>query len=157
MLTKNLTPLGGFFWWTYLNSYNIFYTNKYTECHIQINIRRIISIIFPKQVYRVNGLKGNPQKEKFFDDQNQREVTVYDYFVKQKNIRLNYPSLPCLWVGSRERKSPLLLPLELCTILGGQAVNRKMNEIQTSNMIKRAATDTATRKGKIFDSLRNAK
>ncbi|CAH1128332.1 unnamed protein product [Ceutorhynchus assimilis] len=105
-----------------------------------------------KKVYRCNGL-GDPASHATFESNGQR-MTVLEYFLRQKNCRLRYPDLPTLWVGSLQRK--ILLPMEFCQILEGQAVNRKMTENQTSNMIKQAATSTTVRKQKIMRGINQA-
>lgn len=44
------------------------------------------------------------------------EITVYDYFTKQRNIELRYSAyMPCLDVGKPKR--PTYLPLEVCNCL----------------------------------------
>jgi hypothetical protein len=42
---------------------------------------------------------------------------------------------------------------QLCTLVRGQVINKKMNEIQTANMIKHAATSTDVRKRKILEAV----
>jgi hypothetical protein len=50
--------------------------------------------------------------------------------------------------------SVFFFPLpQLCTLAKGQVINRKMNEIQTANMIKQAATSTDVRKQKILEAV----
>lgn len=43
--------------------------------------------------------------------------------------------------------------LQLCTIVAGQAVNRKLTENQTREMIKRAATSAPDRKRRIEEAV----
>nr|XP_023025793.1 protein argonaute-2-like [Leptinotarsa decemlineata] len=108
-----------------------------------------------KRSYRVNGI-DRPPREKVFKLDNGKEMTIENYFATLKGYRLRYPHLPSLWVGDRNRPTPILLPLELCVIEQNQAVNRKMTENQTSKMIKYAATNTEVRKQKITTALRQA-
>ncbi|XP_059352742.1 protein argonaute-2-like [Daphnia carinata] len=98
-----------------------------------------------------NGLKGSASTEKFECDGQQ--VTVQQYFEKKLNMKLQYPYLPCVWVGSREKKN--LVPMELCSIAEGQEYRRKLSDFQTSAMIKVAATPADVRKQKILDSVRS--
>jgi len=49
-----------------------------------------------------------------------------------------------------------LLLLQLCWVVKSQVINKKMNERQTSAMIKSAATSTEVRKKKIMDAVRIA-
>lgn len=109
-----------------------------------------------RKVYRVNGLGGPPQKEIFTPDGGQ-PISIFEYFRREKRFNLRYPLLPCLWVGNRDRKPRVLLPAELCFIVEGQDIKRKMNEIQTSKMIRYAATSTEVRKNKIMDATHGAR
>lgn len=109
-----------------------------------------------RKVYRVNGLGRSPLDE-VFTPEGKQPIKIVDYFKIDKRFNLRYPSLPCLWVGNRERKPRILLPAELCFIVEGQDIKRKMNEIQTSKMIKYAATNTTVRKNKIMDATRGAR
>ena len=45
--------------------------------------------------------------------------------------------------------------VQLCTIAPGQEYRRKLNEIQTSNMIKVAATPADVRKRKILEAVKD--
>ncbi|XP_043269247.1 protein argonaute-2-like [Venturia canescens] len=76
-------------------------------------------------------------------------TTVENYFAKVKKYRIQQPLFPTLWVGSRNKT--ILIPAELCVIEPGQVTQKKMDERQTSTMIKYAATDAQTRKRKIME------
>lgn len=108
-----------------------------------------------RKLYRVNGLGRSPKEEQFAVE-GRAPTSVFEYFRAEKRYNLRYPTLPCLWVGNRERRPRVLLPAELCTVVEGQDVKRKMNEIQTSKMIRYAATSTDVRKQKIMESVRQA-
>ncbi|XP_050298371.1 protein argonaute-2-like isoform X4 [Anthonomus grandis grandis] len=92
-----------------------------------------------KVTYRVNGLARTPMEEKLEDGR-----TIFEYFRTEKNYTIKYPRIPLIWVGSLQGK--VKIPPELCIIEKDQSLRRKMDEIQTSNMIKVAATDTKTHK-----------
>ncbi|XP_046635455.1 protein argonaute-2-like isoform X1 [Daphnia pulicaria] len=96
-----------------------------------------------------NGIKGAANTEKFECDG--KTVTVQEYFEKKLNMKLKYPDLPCVWVGSREKNN--LVPMELCSIAEGQEYRRKLTDFQKSAMIKVAATAADVRKQKILDSV----
>lgn len=107
-----------------------------------------------RRTIRVNYLsQGNSVSTKFVD-QNGVEDTVYNYFLKQKKYKIQYPKLPLVWVGPRDRK--LYYPPELCTILPGQVTQKKLDDQQTRVMIKNAATPTYERKDKIMQALDRA-
>lgn len=109
-----------------------------------------------KRTYRVNQLVDCPARLRFQLENNQK-VTVQDYFLHKKNVTLKCPYFPCLHVGSMKRETPIYLPSELCWVVKSQVINKKMNEKQTSAMIKSAATSTEVRKRKIMDALRTVR
>ncbi|XP_076381016.1 protein argonaute-2-like [Megalopta genalis] len=109
-----------------------------------------------KRRYRVNGLVECPRQNKFTLE-NGQECTVENYFIQQKRYRLQYPELPCLWVGSRSNERRIHLPAELCTIVAGQVIQRKMDGSQTSKLIRYASTDTQRRKEKIMHGFKKMK
>lgn len=45
--------------------------------------------------------------------------------------------------------------LQLCTVMAGQAVMRKLDETQTANMVKAAARPPDERKRRIMDAVRH--
>ncbi|KAI9188355.1 Protein argonaute-2 [Blastocladiella emersonii ATCC 22665] len=66
-----------------------------------------------------------------------REVTVLAYMSETYQIKLQFPNLPCLVVGTPQRQT--YLPMELAIIDDGQKYRGKLTEDQTSNVIKVAA------------------
>ncbi|XP_058827785.1 protein argonaute-2 [Topomyia yanbarensis] len=99
------------------------------------------------KIYKFNKLKGPASKESFKQD-NGTVLTVEQYF-RQQGMPLKYPNLPVMHVGSLVRN--ILLPMEFCTIPRGQALTKKHPDSCTQMIIRRSATDTATRKKKIMD------
>ena len=70
-----------------------------------------------------------------------KEVSVKEYFKQQYNVNLNHPYLPLVQVKQGE-----VYPMELCIMCRGQQYKVKLNEDQTSKMIKFAATRPKERK-----------
>ncbi|XP_065361713.1 protein argonaute-2 [Calliphora vicina] len=103
----------------------------------------------PKQ-YKVLDI-GEPASQKTFRTDDGKELTVAKYF-QSRGYQLNYPNLNCISVGSTVRQ--ISLPMELCSIPSGQALNRKDKDRQVQNMIRYAATSTNRRKQKIMELLR---
>lgn len=64
-------------------------------------------------------------------------VSVYDYFAQAFNVRLQYPDLPLVKMTKGKNT---LLPMEVLKIEQNQRYQYKMDERQTSNMIKFAVT-----------------
>ncbi|MED6176340.1 Protein argonaute 4A, partial [Stylosanthes scabra] len=92
------------------------------------------------QEFKITGLSELPCKEQTFTlktrggaDGEETEVTVYDYFVKQRNIELRYSGdLPCINVGKPKR--PTYFPLELCDLVSLQrAIISVLQALKTSN------------------------
>jgi len=48
-----------------------------------------------------------------FEAENNQSITVQDYFTRIKGVQLQYLHLPCLDVGSVNRKVPIYLPPEV--------------------------------------------
>lgn len=78
--------------------------------------------------------------EKFEKDG--KMISIYDYFLREFNVRLQYPDLPLV---KMTRGKNTLLPMEVLKLKGNQRYSFKLDERQTSNMIKYAATPPADR------------
>jgi hypothetical protein len=54
-----------------------------------------------------------------------RSISVAEYFAHEKRIRLSYPHLPCLHVGSLNRAKPIYVPAEVskASLLSCHSVN----------------------------------
>ena len=102
------------------------------------------------KTYGYNALVSPPGKATFVLEDGRR-MTVLEYFEGEKRIRLRYPGLPCLHVGSKVRN--VYVPLEFCTIPAGQATNKKCTPNCVAKMIKYSATSTDDRKRKILELL----
>lgn len=125
-----------------------YYQTKTLEEHLKM---LTIAYRFNNEVktYGFNSLI-EPKKAVFKDD-NGVTKTVAEYYQQQKKYRLQYPGMPYLWVGSRNKN--VYLPLELCEIPAGQATNKKCTPNATAAIIKYSATSTDERKKKIKDLL----
>ncbi|XP_044367382.1 protein argonaute 12 [Triticum aestivum] len=85
--------------------------------------------------YKITSVSSAPLKELMFDQDGVR-VSVVQHFKKQYNYTLKYTNWPCLQAGSDSR--PIYLPMEVCSIVGGQRYSRKLNERQVSSIRKMA-------------------
>lgn len=97
--------------------------------------------------YKVMGLSQNGADQTFFEDQDGKKMSVASYFEEQYNLKLRFPKLPCLAVGSSQRS--IFLPMECCRIPSGQRYMRKLDGQQTSDMIKIANRKPQERMGSI--------
>nr|1R6Z_A Chain A, Chimera of Maltose-binding periplasmic protein and Argonaute 2 [synthetic construct]1R6Z_P Chain P, Chimera of Maltose-binding periplasmic protein and Argonaute 2 [synthetic construct]1R6Z_Z Chain Z, Chimera of Maltose-binding periplasmic protein and Argonaute 2 [synthetic construct] len=106
------------------NTTNLDYSRRFLEPFL-----RGINVVYtPPQsfqsaprVYRVNGLSRAPASSETFEHDG-KKVTIASYF-HSRNYPLKFPQLHCLNVGSSIKS--ILLPIELCSIEEGQALNRK--------------------------------
>ncbi|CAH1728334.1 unnamed protein product [Chironomus riparius] len=103
----------------------------------------------PYKTYGFNGLGDEASKAKF--EHNGKQITVQQYFENEKKIRLRFPNLPVLWVGSKVKKT--YLPIEFCEVPPGQATNKKCTPNVTRGLIRYSATSTDERKRKIRELL----
>jgi len=111
-----------------------------------------------KRKYRVIGVSKEAVSRKTFTKENtdgtKVSVTVAQYFKDQYGITLRYPLLPCLQVGNPSKGC--FLPMEVCNIVAGQRCIKKLNERQTSDMIKCTARNANDRKKEIMNVLGKA-
>ena len=78
-----------------------------------------------------------------------KKISVLDYYLKQYNIRLQRPALPVV-----ETSKGTQYPMEFCSIVKGQRYPFKLNDFQTSNMIKYAVTKPPVRAAAINNGLK---
>lgn len=64
-----------------------------------------------KRTYRINGLGPNAREIEFEYDES--VGTVEEFFKQKKNYKLQWPTLPCLWVGSQTKEQKTYLPAEV--------------------------------------------
>ena len=87
--------------------------------------------------YVVERLVFQGARDVKFEDRNGKMISVYDYFAQKYNIRLQYPDLPLVKMTKGKNT---VLPMEVLTLKDMQRYQYKMDERQTSNMIKFAVT-----------------
>lgn len=75
--------------------------------------------------------------------------TVAAYF-KSTYRELQYPNLPCVEVGSKRN----YIPVEVCEVMAGQHCKRKLDENQTSAVVKKAAVPPQERFRNIQEDVR---
>lgn len=130
-----------------LNSYQFDNLDSYLK---MLSIQYQVNRNDPIKTYGFNKLI-QPDKATFTDE-NGRHMHVADYFANVKRIKLRYPNLPYLWIGSKTRNQ--YVPIEFCSIPAGIATNKKCTPKCTANIIKYSATSTEKRKEKINSLLK---
>ncbi|XP_047351672.1 protein argonaute-2 isoform X2 [Vespa velutina] len=128
------------------------YVDKIKKHLVGLKVHYVIpNIPSSKRTQIVRGFVDCPRKN-VFSRADGTSCTIEKYFKNEKNYVIRYPYLPCLWIGPENKK--IYVPPELCTIVAGQTIRKKMDEIQTSKMIRFAATSTDKRKEKIMEGFR---
>ncbi|XP_073272774.1 protein argonaute 4-like [Primulina huaijiensis] len=99
------------------------------------------------QEFKITGLSEKPCKDQTFTlKQKGRhgdgecetvEVTVYDYFVNQRNMDLRYSAdLPCINVGKPKR--PTFFPVELCSLVSLQRYTKALSTFQRASLVEKS-------------------
>lgn len=100
--------------------------------------------------YRVNDFNGTAIEEIIPDE----GITVEEYYANMKQYKIKYPKLPLLWVGNRNRKTRILIPVECCVFKAGQTVIRADNSPEVvRNIIEQTKGTTDDRKHKITEMI----
>lgn len=98
------------------------------------------------QRYRISGLSPLPTRDLKFSREGGEETSIVDYFQHTYNYQIKYLQLPCLQV---EAKGISYLPMEVCNICKGQRFTAKLDDSQTSALLKHACVKPHNRKSKI--------
>ncbi|KAH7943164.1 hypothetical protein HPB52_005953 [Rhipicephalus sanguineus] len=112
---------------------------------------KVTHLPYPRK-YKVVRVTKEPAKKLYFNMEDGSRCSVADYF-QSRYGRLVHPNLPCIQVGSATH--PVYLPLEVCELVEGQHCKKKLDENQTSEMIKRTAQPPAKRFNEIRQSVRD--
>ncbi|KAJ7964879.1 Protein argonaute like [Quillaja saponaria] len=113
--------------------------------------------------YKITGLSDLPCREQTFtlkqkggkdgDEEGSTEVTVYDYFVKHRNIELRYSAdLPCINVGKPKR--PTFFPLELCSLVSLQRYTKALSTLQRASLVEKSRQKPQERMKVLSDALK---
>ncbi|XP_017774765.1 PREDICTED: protein argonaute-3-like isoform X2 [Nicrophorus vespilloides] len=105
------------------------------------------------RVYKALGFGTVPSKE-FFNLTSGESMSVKDYFLKVKRVKLYRDDLPCLKCSAG--KNTVMIPMEMCTVVPDQIVNKKMAADETRDMIARCATKSNQRMENIMQNIRRA-
>ncbi|KAF9527970.1 argonaute-like protein [Crepidotus variabilis] len=83
-----------------------------------------------RQVLSIKKISKDSARSFVFTLRDGTSTTVENYFRTTHNVTLQFPTFPCVEVGSGA-----LIPLELCHILPGQLCRRQFPEDKTSEMV----------------------
>ncbi|KNA23540.1 hypothetical protein SOVF_023980 [Spinacia oleracea] len=83
------------------------------------------------------------------------EITVYDYFVQHRNIKLQYSGdLPCINVG--KPKKPSYFPIELCDLVSLQRYTKSLSGLQRASLVEKSRQKPQERMKVLTDALRSS-
>lgn len=96
-----------------------------------------------KREFKISGLSRLDANKTTFVDQDGKTSSISQYFAAQYNRQLRFPELPLLHV----KKGPkdIYLPIEVCYVVKGQRLSKKLTATQTADMIKIAAQNPKDR------------
>ncbi|KAL1436449.1 hypothetical protein MTO96_049682 [Rhipicephalus appendiculatus] len=112
---------------------------------------KVTHLPYPRK-YKVIRVTKESAKEIFFSTEDGSTISVAEYF-QSRYSRLSYPHFPCIQSGSAAH--PVYIPLEVCELVEGQHCRKKLDEIQTAEMIKRTAKQPSKRFQEIRQSVRD--
>uniref|UniRef100_A0A7N0SX97 Argonaute 4 n=1 Tax=Kalanchoe fedtschenkoi TaxID=63787 RepID=A0A7N0SX97_KALFE len=113
--------------------------------------------------YKITGLSDKPCDQQLFTlKQHSRnengecettEVTVYDYFVNNRNIQLSWSKdVPCINVGKPKR--PTYFPIELCELVSLQRYTKALSTFQRSSLVEKSRQKPQERMSVLSHSLK---
>ncbi|CAD6231961.1 unnamed protein product [Miscanthus lutarioriparius] len=83
------------------------------------------------------------------------EITVYDYYLKHWEIRLqDSANFPCLDVGKPKR--PTYLPIELCHLVSLQRYTKALTALQRSSLVQSSRKNPRERKSDLSGALQRS-
>lgn len=126
---------------TKLNGSQIVRLNKMLK-----RLKVVVKHLPYKRKYTIEKVTAASADELVFGDP---PVTVASYFAT-KYRPLEFPNLPCIEVGSKKS----YIPVEVCDVLPGQHCKRKLDESQTSAVIRKAAVPPSERFRMIQDDVK---
>ncbi|KAK6943922.1 Piwi domain, partial [Dillenia turbinata] len=100
-----------------------------------------VTVSHLQRKFTINGISSNSLNELTFTCEDGRETSVVKYFQEKYGIRLRYTSWPALQCGSSTRL--IYLPMELCMIAEGQRYSKRIDENQTSVLLRDSAIHPA--------------
>ncbi|XP_058745122.1 protein argonaute 4-like [Vicia villosa] len=114
------------------------------------------------QEYKIIGLSNLPCKKETFTlkkkgggEDDSEEITVYDYFVKRRNIALKCSAnFPCINVGKPKR--PTYVPIELSDLVSLQRYTKALSTHQRSSLVQMSRQNPQQRMRDLSDAQRTS-
>jgi len=108
---------------------------------------------------KIVGLSDRSCRETMFTlkrrDGDSEEISVFDYFVKNRRIELRYSGdFPCINVGKPKR--PTYFPIELCTLVSLQRYTKSLSTLQRSSLVEKSRQKPQERMSVLSDVLKRS-
>ncbi|KAF6151925.1 hypothetical protein GIB67_010499 [Kingdonia uniflora] len=104
---------------------------------------------------KITGLSEDPCDKQLFSlkrDGEMVEITVHDYFVNIRGIKLGFSAkLPCINIGKPKR--PTYLPVELCELVSLQRYTKALSTFQRSALVEKSRQKPKERMAVLNDAL----
>lgn len=97
--------------------------------------------------YRLSGLSHRDAFNTFFEDPNGNRFSVADYFASHYNKQLRHPRLPLIEVRRGDRTTHF--PIEVCEIIPYQRYLGRVNEDETTSLVKFATSRPTQRRDQV--------
>ncbi|KAJ3064801.1 argonaute 1 [Podochytrium sp. JEL0797] len=102
-----------------------------------------------RRKYKIRGLsKQTPDQAIITREEDKTTLTVSQYFLKEFNLKMQFPFLPLVMCGN---EGQVLLPMEVLMVKEGQRHLGKLSDVQTSDVIKIAAVAPPERMKRISE------
>ncbi|KAJ3068788.1 hypothetical protein HDU98_008096 [Podochytrium sp. JEL0797] len=102
-----------------------------------------------RRKYKIRGLsKQTPDQAIITRTEDQTTLSVSEYFLKEFNLKLQFPFLPLVMCGN---EGQVLLPMEVLNVREGQRHLGKLSDVQTADVIKIAAVAPPERMKRIME------
>ncbi|KAL8028725.1 hypothetical protein ABFS82_14G176300 [Erythranthe guttata] len=96
--------------------------------------------------YKISGLSDSICRKQTFPLKQRKEganegdevqITVYDYFVNHRDIKLRYSGdFPCINAGKPKR--PTYIPIELCELVSLQRYTKSLSNLQRASLVEKS-------------------
>ncbi|AQK89308.1 argonaute4a [Zea mays] len=136
------------------------FCNLFTSAQAKRSLKNLRIKTSPaNQEQKIVGLSDRPCREQLFTLKHKNgeseEITVFDYFVKNRGIKLEYSGdLPCINVGKPKR--PTYFPVELCSLLPLQRYTKALSTLQRSSLVEKSRQKPQERMSVLSDVLQRS-
>ncbi|KAL2943014.1 Protein argonaute 4A [Bienertia sinuspersici] len=116
--------------------------------NMEFKIAGLSDKICGEQIFELKQRNGNGESQSV-------EITVYEYFVQHRNIKLKYSGdFPCINVGKPKR--PTYFPIELCELVSLQRYTKSLSGLQRASLVEKSRQKPQERMRVLTDALKSS-